>query len=469
MKQMKHMRALTCSLALCLTASVALAQQPCRMEISISGAAGKMIYLANYYGNQLFYTDSAVADAQGLAVFARKSGYKPGLYAVLPGKGRIELVVGEPLVKLATEASDPAGKLRVLESRENTIHHVERKAAAALPEPERTTRLMELARANPGTFAAALILMELEPAKQEVRGPDGIVDSTATADRYRAHYWDNTDLTDARIVNAPVFQNRLEALLAIGLPQQPEPIVAYLDSLIARAGKAEDVKRFIVSLTTKKYADQPTQGLGAVCVRMAQRYVCTVPPGTPAPDWKPEDNWRKVCLKAARKATLLVGAKTRDLVLADTTGKKWISMHAMPQSCVAVVFWSPHCSHCKVAMPLLYEKYVNELKALDVGVYAVAETTDSAHFNDWKAFIKENKLDWVNVGVPWPAYTDWKRDPAKLEGGPTNRESLNYAETWEVTGTPRFYVLDSERRVVDQPGTLNDLISVIKDHQAKAH
>lgn len=461
------MRTFFCSLALCLTASFALAQQPGRLEISIAGMAGKKIYLANYYGNQLFYTDSSVADAQGLVVFARKSGYKSGLYAVLPGQGRFEVVVNEPLVKMATEASDLIGKLRVIESRENIIHHMDRKAANDLPEPERTKRLAELAEANKGTFAASLIRMEIEPEKIDIKRPDGTSDSAATADRYRAHFWDNTDLTDNRIIAAPVFQNRLESLLAVGLPQKPDPIVNYLDSLIARAGNAEDVKRFIVALVTKKYAEQPTQGLGAVCVRMAQRHVCTEPGGKAAPDWKPEDNWRKTCVKAARKAALLVGAKTRDIVLADTTGKNWISLHAMPQSCVIVALWGPHCSHCKQSIPLLYEKYTSELKALDVGVYAVAETTDGELFTDWKKFVKEKNLDWVNVGVPWPEYKDWRTNPERLKGSPTTRESLNYPETWEMTGTPRFYVLDRERRMVAQPASLNDLFEVVKEHQAK--
>lgn len=461
------MRSLLSSFALSLLVATAFAQQPCRMELAINGAAGKKIYLANYYGNQLFYTDSAVADAQGLAVFARKSGYKPGLYALLPGTGRIEVIINEPVIRLATEAGDPLGKLRVIESRENTIHQVERKAANALPEPERTARLGALAAANQGTFAAVLIRMELEPEKVEVKRADGTADSAATTDRWRTHYWDNTDLTDPRIVNAPVFQNRLEVLLALGLPQQADPIVAYLDELIVRAGAAEDVKRFIVSLATRKYGEQPTQGLGSICVRMAQRYVCTEPGNKPAPDWKPEDSWRKTCVKAARKASLLIGAETRDIVLADTTGNKWISMHDMPQSCVIVAFWGPHCSHCKQSIPLLYEKYATELKALDVGVYAVAETMSPELFTDWKKFVKENHLDWVNVGIPWPAYSDWRTNPDRLKGSPTTRESLNHAETWEVTGTPRFYVLDKERRMLAQPASLNDLFKVVKEYQAK--
>ena len=357
----------------------------------------------------------------------------------------------------------------MIESRENTLHHVDRRAANALSEPERTQRLRAIVEANKGALVASLIRMELEPEKVELKRPDGTPDSAATTDRWRAHYWDNTDLTDNRIIGAPVFQNRLEVLLALGLPQKPDPITSYLDSLILRAGQAEDVKRFIVSLATKKYADHPTQGLGAVCVNMAQRHVCTAPGNKPAADWKPEDSWRKTCMKAARKASLLIGAKSRDIVLADTTGKKWISMHDMPQSCVIVALWGPHCSHCKQAIPLLHEKYTSELKALDVGVYAVAETTDGELFADWKKFVKENKLDWTNVGVPWPEYKDWRTNPDRLKGSPTTRESLNYPETWEMTGTPKFYVLDKERRMVAQPASLNDLFEVVKAHQTKGH
>ena len=440
-----------------------LAQQPARLEAAIAGAAGSKIYLANYYGNQLYYTDSAVADAQGLAVFARQGGYKPGLYALLPGMGKIPVVLNEPVVKLATDKSDPLGKLRVTESRENTIHLVERKQAEALPEPQRTAKLLEIAKANTGTFAAQLILMEQEPGMVEVKRPDGNTDSAATSDRQRAHYWDNTDLADERIINAPVFQNRLEVLLAVGVAQKADAITNYVDSLIGAPGTAEEVKRFILNTATRKYAELPTQELGAVCVRLANKHVCTGKGNTPAAGFIPVDHWQKLCGKAAIKASLIPGAKSHDIVLADTTGKKWISMHDLPEPCVVIVFWSPHCSHCKQSMPLLYEKYVQELKPLGVGFYTVAETTSDELFKDWKAFIREKKLDWTSVGTPWPAMSGWRNDPSKYTGTPTNRESLNYASTWEVTGTPRFYVLDEQRRIVAQPGTINDILKTVKE------
>ncbi len=458
----RPMRAIIGACAVALLALSAHGQAPARIEVTIGGAAGDTILLANYYGNQLFYNDTAVADANGLAVFARKGGYLPGLYVVLPGSGRIPVVVNEPVTKLATQAADPLGALRVLEGRENKVQQ-ERRRAEGLSGAEREAALTRLVKDNTGTFAAQLIHMEEEPKRVELRKADGSLDSAATARYQRAHYWDHTDLTDDRIVRAPVFQNRLEVLLAVGIAQQPDSITAYLEQLIARAGKAEAVKQFVVYLAVHKYAEQPTQGLGAVAVNMAQRHVCTGPGGMPTAQWTPQDEWRQTCLKTARKAALVVGAKSRDIVLADTTGTNWVSMHAMPQPYVVVVFWSPHCAHCKQSLPLLHEKYLLELKPHGVGFYAVAETADESHFNDWKAFVRQNKLEWTNVGVPWPAFSDWRRNPARYAKGPTTRESLNYAETWEVVGTPKYYILDRERRIVAQPGTINDMLKVLKD------
>jgi hypothetical protein len=114
---------------------------------------------------------------------------------------------------------------------------------------------------------------------------------------------------------------------------------------------------------------------------------------------------------------------------------------------------------------VLHEQYVKELKALNVGVYAVAEATDSSLFADWKAFIREQKLDWVNVGLAWRTYVDTKRNPGKYVPSRTNLESLNYPKSWEVTGTPRYYILDRQRRIVARPESLRSVVDLLKGYK----
>lgn len=425
------------------------------------------VYLANYYGYLLYNTDTTIADANGSVVFHRKGGYEPGLYAVMLAGKRFDVVVNEPLVRMATDVGDLAGHVKVIESRENEIHHVLKKTAEAAPSEQRDALLMAVAETHPHTFAAALIRMGIEPAAQEVHKADGTLDSAATADQRREHFWDNTDLQDERIVHAPIFQSRFEELMAIRLPKDPRPAGDYMEQIIGRSHPA--VQKLIVNLAVNRFAPASTQGMGAVYVRLAQRYACTGANGTRGKDWTPADKWETWCTNAAIKSSLVVGNRSRDLVLCDTTEQHWVSLHAMPQECIVVVFWSPHCSHCKQALPAFHEKYVNELLPLNVGVYAVAEARDSILFTDWKKFIRANKLDWVNVGIPFHVYQQWSRDPSAIVPAKTDAESMRYAETWEVTGTPQYYVLDKERRILAKPASITELMKVVKAYSSRAH
>lgn len=433
------------------------AQLNARIEARVNGIGPGMVYLANYYGNRLFYADSAKADAQGTLVFAKAGGYAPGLYALMLPGGRVEVVLNEPRVRLATEASDPNGKLQVIESRENTLYHVERKAASW-----ESPKLRAIADNNPGTLTGILCRLEADIDAAQVRRPDGSLDSVATMTNMREHAWDGIDLADERLPYLPAFQNRLDDVVARFVPKDANAVVEFLNGMLERTKGSMAMRKFLVGWATTKYAEEETQGLGAVYVRMAERYVCTGPGITRDAAWTPADRWDKVCAKTRAKASLVIGARSKDIILPDTSATKWVSMHAMPQETIILAFWGPHCSHCKQAIPLLHEQYVKEFKAMNVGVYAVAEATDESLYTDWKAFVREHKLDWVNVGLAWPMYKDLKGNRGKYVPSVTNAESLSYPTAWEVTGTPRFYVLDKERRIVARPQSLKEVFEVVR-------
>ncbi|MEO8590337.1 MAG: DUF4369 domain-containing protein, partial [Flavobacteriales bacterium] len=117
-------RGTTTLLSLALLGTALHAQEiPKRtIEVKINGAAKDTVYLANYYGNKLYYADTAIADAKGKVVFRSPRGYKAGVYAiVVPGPKYFEMVVNEPVIQMATEKADLLGKLQVLKSNENDL------------------------------------------------------------------------------------------------------------------------------------------------------------------------------------------------------------------------------------------------------------------------------------------------------------------------------------------------------------
>ena len=102
------------------------------------------------------------------------------------------------------------------------------------------------------------------------------------------------------------------------------------------------------------------------------------------------------------------------------------------------------------------------MKPLDVGVFAVAKATDSTLFNDWKKFIREKDLDWTNVGLTWHVFEEAKKASWKFIPKYTTIESLNYADAWDVYATPRFYLMDKDRKIVGKQLEVDQMVDLVK-------
>jgi hypothetical protein len=100
----------------------------------------------------------------------------------------------------------------------------------------------------------------------------------------------------------------------------------------------------------------------------------------------------------------------------------------------------------------------------------VAKATDSTLFADWKKFIREHDMRWLNVGLTWHVYDEAKKNAAAFIPRLTTIESLNYADAWDVYSTPKLFLLDGERKIVGKqltPDQMVDLIGVLRKRKAK--
>ncbi|MCW5897870.1 MAG: DUF5106 domain-containing protein [Flavobacteriales bacterium] len=487
---------------LLLTTTIAAQQAPSRViEVRAEGLAkGDTVYLANYYGNKLFYADTAVADAKATARFDDAKGYKAGVYAVVvPGPKYFEVVVNEPRIVLHTTLSDLNGDLQVKESLENKlfldyIHFLaERKAEGdalrermgAAKDPiakagmkadmeDLDRRVKEFQRKliadNPGTLAAGLVHMSMPPELPEIRKADGTLDSLAAYHQFRRHYWDHFDLTDERIVRVPIFANKLEEYMTKLVPQVPDTITRLADALIARTEASEEVFKYVVHSYTHKYETSDIMGMDAVFVHMAQTYYCPAPGRGSRATWMSDEKLEKLCERARKLAPLTLGKPAKDIILTDSTEQRWISFHKLPAEYVVIVFWDPHCGVCKKELPALHEVYKEKLKALGVEVFAVAKAVDDGLLRDWKKFIREKDLDWVNVALTKTVYEEARKDPMKYIPKLTTLESLNYADTYDVYSTPKIFLVDGDRKIVGKqlaPEQIEDLVKRLKERKNK--
>ncbi|MCB0794755.1 MAG: DUF5106 domain-containing protein [Flavobacteriales bacterium] len=470
---------------------LSVAQNERTLHFKIAGTAGDTVYLANYYGNKLFYADTAVADAKGQVTFDRKKGYRSGVYAVVvPGPKYFEFIVNEPRVRMETKVDDLMGAMLVKESKENSDFFAyirflnDRKALGDELKAQREAtelageiasiddRLKELDKevtayqqgivdGSPDSFLAMIVRMSMPVPLDQVKKVDGSLDSSANYYRFRAHYWDHVDLTDERILYTPVFQNKFDEYIGRVVPQVPDTISALADDLIGRMEGNRELFKFAVHNITYKYETSDIMGMDAVFVHMALTYYCPAPGEDSRAFWLSEEKLDKLCERARKMAPLVIGAMSEDLILTDTTETNWIGMHSLPNEYVLLAFWDPHCGHCKKEIPKVHEYYQEHLKDLDLEVYSVAKATDNALFKDWKKFIVEHGLDWVNVGLTVNVFEQAKADPLQFIPKYTTLKSLNYSETYDVFSTPKFFLLDGERRIIGKqlaPEQIKDLI-----------
>lgn len=472
-----------------------LAPSPKRtIEAQILGTAKDTIYLANYYGNKLYYADTAVADAKGRIVFNDPKGYPSGVYAIVtPGPKLFEVIVNEPLIKLTSDTVDLLGRLQVITSNENDLFigyirflndqklaadALRAKQASADPIGKATLQKQledldvgvkayqkELVETNQGTLVSSLVKMSMTVELPEPKKDDGSLDSAEAYYQYRAHYWDNFDLTDDRIVRIPVFANKFDEYFSKAIPQVPDTINRIADALIARTGNSKEVFKYMVHSITYKYETSDIMGMDAVFAHMALTYYCPEP--TKA-TWMSEDKLEKLCERANKIAPLTLGRKAANIILTDTTEQNWINMYDLPAEYILIVFWDPHCGVCKKELPEIKEAYDAELKDLGVEVFCVAKAVDDGLMKDWKKFIREHDLNWVNVGLTKSVYEEAKKDPRKFIPKLTTIESLNYSDTYDVYSTPKIFLVDADRKFIGKQLSPEQVGDLVRNKRARA-
>src|SRR5688572_26336058 len=113
----------TSALALSSLAGFSQAGKGNILKFKITGAQDSTVYLANYYGNKLYYSDTAKADNKGALQFGPKKKFEPGLYAVVVGGKYFEIIVNNENISMESDVADLMGKVVVKESKENKLFY----------------------------------------------------------------------------------------------------------------------------------------------------------------------------------------------------------------------------------------------------------------------------------------------------------------------------------------------------------
>jgi peroxiredoxin len=477
---MKHF--FTQVLAVAFLSANALAGNPEGYSIKITAKGLKpegMCQLARYYGDKQYIMDSAKVNEKGEVLFKGKEKWAQGIYMfVPPGKNRyFDFVMDEGQnFSIETDTADFIKTMKVKGSDENKFFYEYQNFMAGkqkenMPLQASYKRLKDknkdsakivadkiaeidkavkqykenFIKSNPKTFVAKLFRAMDEPEIPEAPLlPNGKKDTTFAYHYFKTHYFDNFDLTDDRLLRSPIFHNKIKFYMDKLTPQIPDSIDISADYLVEKARPNQEVFKYLVYWLTYTYESSKIMGMDAVFVHMVKQYYVTK-----QAFWMDSTQEYKIIKRMHELEPLLIGKKAPAINMPDSTGK-YISLYDVKSKYTVVVFWDHGCGHCKKEIPKLLEAYTNKLKAKGVQVYAV-ETEDKPE--DWKKFIRDYKLNWINV----QELDDYKRAVTK--------------KIYDIYSTPVIYLLDENKIIKakriesEQLENLIDILDKEKEQQ----
>jgi len=447
-------------LAIILIATVATTkaqqakEQGYEIKLTIKGLKDSACYLTRYKWEGQYYVDTDVVKKGGVMVFKGKQPLEKGLYSIVGAKRNalyFDLPITEQKLTITTDTADIYKNMKITGATVNedfrkfvifmSTHYKEaydfeqetkkKKDADStkLIRENKTKHFEEIKKyqkdylaANPTSYLSTIIHLqtdiEVPPAP---KASNGRKDSLWEYNYYVHHYWDGIPLNDIGTVNTnKLFANKLKTYYEKTLVQAPDSLIKYADWLVKQTGENKEMFKYMVYYMTYTSESSKIMGHDAVFVDMINKYY-----RTGKAYWMDEKQTKKMLERGDILEPLLLGSKAPEMNMIDTTGAKtikklgmdtitsserlttvftdnytalqklFVPLYNIKADYTVVIFWDVDCGHCQKDIPKLkeiYDKMKGEGKSVEVySVYTHFEV------DKWKKFIRDHKLNWVNV------------------------------------------------------------------------
>jgi thiol-disulfide isomerase/thioredoxin len=442
------------------------------LNIRIKNLANREIILGHHFAGKFYADDTLKLDNAGLGILKGEKKYPEGMYFLLTPRNVLLdfFLTGNQKFSIETDTLNLFENLKFRNSPENQsmldyqklIVGKQKEVAELLKKREevkdenqiksiniqlekialefKTEANKFIAEQNDnfvGTFIKATQDIEIPQPPKDENGR--IVDSLFQYRYYRNHYFDNFEISDARLLRTPIYEEKILKYIEKVIPQHTDTINAECDKILARAEKNSEVFRYMLITLFNHYAKSLIMGFDAVYVHLAENWyvpkatfsdttfiqttrenIARMKPmllGKTAPDlhmlWLPEEHF--------------IEAETDSLIRTNPHLGTFIDLSKQENKYTILAFWECDCSHCKKSIPELYEVY-QRLKPKGVGVFSVHMLGGIEGKEKWIKFVNEHKLyDWKNVWNPY---------------------DFSYKKVYNIITTPVLFVLDKDKKII---------------------
>ncbi|MFN0016503.1 MAG: redoxin domain-containing protein [Saprospiraceae bacterium] len=454
-------------LILVFSISTLNAQKGHNLRVKLDNYAEKELVLGFHYGDKQYVKDTVTADADGYFSFQADTLLPCGVYLFVlkPDNAFIQILLSEKDQELTmqTDAKDVVGKMKIKGSAENKLFYeylaflntmrtqadtIKAKMTRASGNAADSLRLVnesgeldkqvrkfqsDLITKNAETLTAKIIKSSLELEIPEFEGADAREIQMKKYYWYRAHYFDNFNLSDPCFLRSPVLHPKVDNYISKIVPQHPDSINTAMDEVIRKMKGAEETYKFYLIHYLNSFAKSTTVGMDACYVHLALNYYCNG--GAP---WVKTEDLEKICDNAKRLEPILIGKIAPNIIVKDNQDRP-ASLWDVDADYTVLFFWAPDCSHCKKSAPHMVE-FAKKFKDRGVKVFAVCTAVAT---NKEDANTPEKVKDTCWKGLQEKEFNDMlflnNYDPYVQS---------RYKTLFDVQTTPQIFVLDRKHEIL---------------------
>lgn len=441
------------------------AQEGYEIKVTFKPFKNQYIYLGHYFGKQYPIVDSALLDANGVAVFKGNKKLPGGIYLVgYPNKsGFFEILVDKQQhFSIIADTATLRKDLKFINSPDNTnftsyqqymaargkeIQQARQRLAAATSKQDSAIINKELGKidstvrryradlvaSNPSTLLSSLLVAMREPEiPAQWRKPKNHADSLNAYYYYKNHYWDGVNFWDGRLAYTTFFEDKIDKYINELMIPNADSVIKEIDYMLGYASVNEEMTRFLLLKFLNRYINQKFMWEDAVFVHLFEKYF-----SQKNYSWLTETGRKTITDRAYSLMANIMGTPASDIQLPDTSGKVQSLYADSVAPYTVLAFWDPTCGHCKEVIPKLDSMYEANWKKIGMKMFSVAKETDGTKA-DWLKFIGEHHLqDWTNV------YYTKAEEKLRTDAG-----IPGYSQLFDIQSFPTLYLLDKNKRII---------------------
>jgi len=422
------------------------------INIRVKQARTKESKLYLYQNSETVLIDSSFQNSNGLFSFNLPKDYRQGVYKFALGNNiSFNFIIGsEPVIDLETVVFAAEDSLKSINSMENAQYieylkikralnhrlwlinslddcyadsssfHKKLSAERLSTQQELTTKAKAIALSHPDLLVASIILLELKPELKTNHSKN------KNTELLKKEWWSDVNLSDDRLINSASLNSKVWNfidLYANNRFDKEQQDSSYCEAVktVMNLNASPNLKEYFRDNLIKSFLDTE---YGITTKFLVETSF---------------DNLESITLSPEEKNTYElqgkneVGTKAKDFKFITNEGSK-INLSKVQAQYKLIVFWSMWCPHCTEMLPELKIVY-HSIKNKGFEVVAVCIDED---IDEWKKYIGENRLNWINT----------------IE--PDNGKNKIYKD-YGVDGTPKFILVDKNQTIISCPTNLKQL------------